>query len=62
MQVPQIEYFPYTGMDFRNDTDLGLPARMQWDASGNTSQRINPFVIFQMFLFMQRGSNQVSFM
>ena len=44
MQVPHIEEFLYVGMDFWNNIDLALPTRMQWDALGNTSQRINPFV------------------
>ena len=25
MQVPYIEYYPYVGMDFKNDQDLELP-------------------------------------
>ena len=56
MQVHHIEDFPYAGMDFRNDEELALPERVQWDASGKTSQRINLFVmcfgilnVFKMF-------------
>ena len=32
-QVPALEQFPYSGLDFRGDTDLVLPPRGAWGES-----------------------------
>ena len=38
-KVPYMEDYPYTGMYFRNDQDLALPFRAQWDATGITLKK-----------------------
>ena len=50
MQIPYIEDYPYTGMDFRNDQDLELPFGARWDATGITLKN-NLLVNLKMFLF-----------
>ena len=39
MQVPYIEYYPYAGMDFKNDQDLALPFGARWDATSITLEK-----------------------
>ena len=52
MQFPYIEDYPYVGMDLRNDEDLALPFRAQWDAIGIAFEK-QSFSQFEMFLFLR---------
>lgn len=44
-QTVFVEDWPYTGMDFRGDPDMPLPAGEQWDDGGEVLDLI--FYVFQ---------------
>ena len=48
-QLFVIEDFPYTGIDFRSDREMTLPAGEQWDESGKII--FNEFWVL-IFLFL----------